>query len=179
MRKLLLTSAVIAAIAGGFAAPAVAGDGAFLGMLSGAALGGFVGNQFGHGAGRIAATGLGAFTGAIVGNSIGQSYDRSAYYGYGGGYSGYGYAPYYAPAYYQPTYVAPPAPQVVYVQPQVVDYREREPASVEGGYIGEDTSGGSSRYCREFTQHIRIDGKIQESYGTACLRPDGTWQIQR
>ena len=178
VRKFLLTSALLATLVGGVTTPALAGDGALLGMLGGGALGGFIGNQFGHGAGRIAATGFGAFTGAVIGNSVGRSFDRPYYYG--GGYSGYGYAPYYASNYYyEPMYVAPPAPRVVYVQPQVVEYRQNEPATVESGYVGEDSNRDSSRYCREFTQHIRIDGKVVESYGTACLRPDGTWQIQR
>lgn len=33
-------------------------------------------------------------------------------------------------------------------------------------------------YCREFTQQVRIGDRIQESYGTACLQPDGTWRVQ-
>lgn len=178
MRKLFLTTALIAAMIGGFNAPAKAGDGEIFGTLGGAALGGFIGNQFGHGAGRAVGTGIGVFTGAVLGNSFGRSLDRPSY-SYGGGY-GYGYYPsYYAPSYYyEQNYVAPPAPpppSVVYVQPQVIEYREREPAHVEGGYVG----AGSTPYCREFTQQIRIGNDVQESYGTACLQPDGSWRIER
>lgn len=32
-------------------------------------------------------------------------------------------------------------------------------------------------YCREFTQTITIDGKKENSHGTACREPDGTWRI--
>lgn len=32
-------------------------------------------------------------------------------------------------------------------------------------------------YCREFTRDIRVGGKIQEGYGTACMQPDGAWKI--
>lgn len=33
-------------------------------------------------------------------------------------------------------------------------------------------------YCREFTQTFTIGGKTQKGYGTACLQPDGSWEIQ-
>jgi surface antigen len=32
-------------------------------------------------------------------------------------------------------------------------------------------------YCREFTQTVTIDGKKENSYGTACRQPDGSWRI--
>lgn len=32
-------------------------------------------------------------------------------------------------------------------------------------------------YCREYTKTIRVGGKIQSGYGTACLQPDGSWMI--
>jgi surface antigen len=32
-------------------------------------------------------------------------------------------------------------------------------------------------YCREYQQDIVIGGKKQQSYGTACRQPDGTWKI--
>ena len=64
------------------------------------------------------------------------------------------------------------------VEPEVIEYR-RAPTRVyvEEGYVG-PPAGGRKRHCREFTQTIKIDGKMHESYGTACLRPDGTWQIE-
>ena len=33
------------------------------------------------------------------------------------------------------------------------------------------------RQCREFQQEVTIDGRPQEAYGTACLQPDGSWQV--
>jgi surface antigen len=36
----------------------------------------------------------------------------------------------------------------------------------------------SGQYCREYRQDVVIDGELQEAYGTACRRPDGTWNIQ-
>lgn len=32
-------------------------------------------------------------------------------------------------------------------------------------------------YCREYTKPVRIGGERQESYGTACRQPDGSWRI--
>lgn len=33
------------------------------------------------------------------------------------------------------------------------------------------------RQCREFQQEVTIDGQRQEAYGTACLQPDGSWEV--
>jgi len=52
-----------------------------------------------------------------------------------------------------PTYVAPPAPPPIYIDQN------------------------SKTYCRPFSQETRIAGHRQETYGTACLQPDGSWRI--
>lgn len=31
-------------------------------------------------------------------------------------------------------------------------------------------------FCREYQRRVTIGGKIQDSYGTACLQPDGSWK---
>lgn len=36
----------------------------------------------------------------------------------------------------------------------------------------------ADEYCREYTRTIQIGGRIQEGYGTACLMPDGDWQVR-
>lgn len=146
-------------------APARAdGDSEFLGTIVGAGLGGFLGSQIGHGSGRLAATGAGVFLGGLAGNSLGRSSGRA--YGhyppprhttYAPAYSTLyeeTYEPSYVMTYYTPNYVAPPAP----------------PPAI---YI--DNSSGS--YCREYSQQVRIGNQIQESYGTACMQPDGSWKI--
>jgi surface antigen len=166
------------------ATPAAAGDASFWGTGIGAALGGWAGSNIGRGSGQLAATAGGVVLGGLIGNSIGSSIDRSSY-----PYATYSYgSPYYygQSSYYEPTYVAPaaaPPPTVVYLQqPSVVEYRTTSPAVVSGGYVGgydAPTGDDDSRYCREYTQKIKVDGKIRESYGTACLQPDGTWKIER
>jgi surface antigen len=32
-------------------------------------------------------------------------------------------------------------------------------------------------YCREFHQTVRIGGRREQAYGTACREPDGSWRI--
>ncbi len=39
---------------------------------------------------------------------------------------------------------------------------------------GTSTSG---RYCREFLQEVSIGGRTEQAYGTACLQPDGAWEV--
>lgn len=35
----------------------------------------------------------------------------------------------------------------------------------------------ASDYCREYSTDIRVGGQAQRSYGTACLQPDGSWEL--
>ena len=159
MRKTLLPLVgVLGIAAAGVASPAHADGATFLGTGMGAALGGFLGSQFGKGTGQLAATGAGVAVGGLVGNSIGRDIDRQSRYG--GGTAVYSEpAPVIYNTYYAPNYVAPPSPPPTYVI-------EEAPPAVE-----------PEMYCREFSQEIRIDGRLQESYGTACLQPDGSWRI--
>ena len=157
-----------------------AGDTSLWGTTFGAALGGYVGSTIGKGRGNLAATAFGTLVGAGFGNSIGRSFDRRTYY-----------APapqhvYYAPVYrpYRPNYVAPIS---VPHHNQNKNYHSRTTNSpaphamhVEKGYMGQypHNQRHKGRHCREFTQTIRLNGQLHESYGIACLRPDGSWQIQ-
>lgn len=34
-----------------------------------------------------------------------------------------------------------------------------------------------NRYCREYTRDAMVGGRRQQTYGTACLQPDGDWEI--
>ncbi|KLN60790.1 hypothetical protein WH96_09955 [Kiloniella spongiae] len=33
--------------------------------------------------------------------------------------------------------------------------------------------------CREYQTKVLVGGKKENAYGTACLKPDGSWQIQK
>ena len=48
-----------------------------MGQLSGAAVGGMVGHEFGKGGGQVLATGLGMMIGAQIGGEVGRSMDMS------------------------------------------------------------------------------------------------------
>lgn len=36
----------------------------------------------------------------------------------------------------------------------------------------------NGQYCREYRQEITVGGEAQQSYGTACRQPDGSWKVQ-
>jgi hypothetical protein len=40
-----------------------------------------------------------------------------------------------------------------------------------------DGTSSSGNYCREFQHEVRVGGKVEQAYGTACRQPDGSWQI--
>ncbi len=37
----------------------------------------------------------------------------------------------------------------------------------------------SKPYCREYQSSIIVGGKPQETWGQACRRPDGSWEIMK
>lgn len=63
-----------------------------------------------------------------------------------------------------PTVVVPPAPAAAII--------EAAPAM-----IAPPTDTAAKPYCREYQNPVVVDGKLQSSYGTACLQPDGSWKI--
>ncbi|MFZ4540353.1 MAG: hypothetical protein ACOYNL_00905 [Rickettsiales bacterium] len=32
-------------------------------------------------------------------------------------------------------------------------------------------------YCREYQQQVVVGGRMRDSYGTACMQPDGDWKV--
>jgi hypothetical protein len=105
----------------------------------------------------------------------------------------YGYYP-PPPAYYYPppavTYAPPPAagyappPATGYAPPPATGYAPPPatastdvsalPADAVTLREGRDSNGN---YCREYQTTSTVDGNQVQTYGTACLRPDGRWQI--
>jgi surface antigen len=146
-------------------APAIAGDNEFAGTLLGAGVGGLIGNQFGHGTGRVASTGVGVFLGGLVGNDIGHDLDRREVISYANPYpgsyaSGYEYQTPGSATYgasYVPNYVGP----------------DTQPPTQPMIYVDD----AADSYCREYSETVRIGDHLQETFGTACLQPDGTWRV--
>lgn len=71
-------------------------------------------------------------------------------------------------------FYSPPEP--VYIEPQPVYYTPA-PAYTPPvtGYAPSYSE--PDRYCREYNTTSRVAGRMQNTYGTACMQPDGSWQI--
>jgi len=120
---------------------------AVVGRVLGGIVGGTLGSQVGKGNGKTAATIGGAVAGVLVGGEIGKRMDA-------GRQGCVGQVLEIAPVNRRVQWVEGPANYVV-VPGQVV--------SRDGGY------------CRPYTVEVRMEGRVQQSRGTACRRPDGVW----
>lgn len=113
-------------------------------------------------------------------------------YGYPYGYYGYHHprhARYRATFLPRPSHILPPRivyapqiipqrdPQVIYVRPSEVVVVRPQFQYVQDGSMGRPHKYNDD-YCREYTEHVDIGGRLTESYGTACLEPDGSWHIR-
>jgi surface antigen len=128
----------------------------------GAIVGGVIGSQFGKGRGKTAATVGGVILGGIVGNQIAKDACRDersdAYY----------YNPAYVDAFNDPN----EGQEYNWRNPYTDNYGSVTP----GAYYAEGYEGYSGP-CRQFSQRVYIDGRLETAYGVACLQPDGTWRI--
>jgi len=126
------------------------------GALVGAAAGGLLGNQFGSGAGKGAATAIGVIAGGLLGSQVGKSLDQADV------------------AYANRTTQT----ALETGQPgQPLPWRN-EQSGASGTVVPRNyyqTANGT--YCREFQQTITVGGQTQQGYGTACKQPDGSWKI--
>jgi surface antigen len=121
------------------------------GTLVGASTGAWIGNQFGHGGGRVAATLGGALIGGFIGNRIGKSMDdedrrRAAEAQYAAFERGE-----------RAEWRNPNNGRYGYIEPRpIYTYRDMR--------------------CREFEQTVFINGRPETMVGRACRQPDGTWR---
>lgn len=182
MRKIMFKKYIIIGttmvLLTGAVTPSYAGD-HLLGGLLGAAGGAAIGSKIGKGRGNIAAIAVGTLIGAGFGQAIASS---SSY----GGYRSNGYQQPYAP---QPSYYGQPSG---YYSDHHEHHRygygrhHQVYAPSNNTYVTQVTSYqnyqqptyGAGNYCREYVQTTRIGGQPSQTYGTACLQPDGSWQIQ-
>lgn len=153
------TTLIAVAMAGSLAACADGsgyggGPKAGIGTVAGAVAGGVLGNQIGSGSGRVAATAIGAVLGGLIGHEIGTALDERD------------------------------RERALAAEYQALEYG-RSGAKVgwtnpDSGHYGEVVPGpayeSSGNQCRTYTHTIYIDGSPQTASGTACRRPDGTWQ---
>ncbi len=126
-------------------------NGAVIGTLAGAA----IGNQFGGGNGKIAATAGGAILGMFVGSSLGQQLDDLDRLKR-------------AQASHQALTNAKSNTSVPWTNPDSGNSGTITPVKTY-------PSGGT--YCREYQEKIIVGGQTQSAFGTACRQPDGQWKI--
>lgn len=118
---------------------------------AGAVAGGVIGSTLFHGSTKTAAVVGSALVGAIAGNAYGNKMDE------------------YDKLRMQQAIVnTPPNHAAVWTNQKTnAQYRVVPVRSYQ-------TNGD---YCREYQTTVTINGKAEKSYGTACRKPDGTWQI--
>ncbi len=123
-----------------------------VGTVSGGVIGGLIGSQFGGGSGKLVAVGAGALAGALLGGAIGKNMDDTDRMRMNQALESNSVG---QPAYWQnqktgTNYTVVPVKNV----------------TVDG-----------NQYCREYRSTANIGGKNQQVYGTACRKPDGSWQV--
>ena len=127
-----------------------------IGTRVGAAAGGLAGAQFGKGRGKLVTTTIGTLIGSLAGREIGISLDRADQVAIDRTTQ-------------ESLESAPAGEATVWKNP---DSGNEGTVTPQRTYQRDDGT-----YCREFTQTIRVGGRTEEGYGTACRQPDGTWKI--
>ena len=122
------------------------------GTLVGGVAGGLLGNQFGHGGGRIAATAVGALAGAYIGNAVGRSMDETD------------------------KLKMSQALENNRVQ-QSTSWKNPDSGASYTVTPTKTYYGNNNQPCREYTSTAVIAGKRQQVYGHACREADGSWRI--
>lgn len=127
-----------------------------LGTGVGALVGGVVGNQFGGGSGRAVFTTAGVFLGGMMGRDVGKSLDAV-----------------------DRSLARQSVSRSLEYSPNNTKTSWQNPNTGNSGYtIPTNTYQVNNVYCREYHHVMKVAGKRQQVYGTACRQPDGTWQTQ-
>jgi surface antigen len=124
-----------------------------IGGLGGAATGGLIAAAAGGGGAGIAAGVIGgALLGGLIGNLL-DSHDKEMQ--------------------------AKAASQALETAPSGKTVGWQNPDSGHAGTVTPTRTYQTAQgaYCREYTQTVTIDGKKENSYGTACRQPDGSWKV--
>ena len=124
-----------------------------VGGLGGAAAGGLLAAALGGKGPGIAA---GAIVGGLIGGAIGDRFDAA-----------------------DRAQASAAASQALESAPSGQSVAWRNPDSGHSGVVTPVRTyrTASGQPCREYTQTITIGGEKQQSYGTACRQPDGSWKL--
>jgi len=142
---------VMVAVAGCQAGSGIGPDTA-IGGLGGAAAGGLIGAAAGGGGAGIAA---GTILGGLLGAGIGQALDQRS-------------QRLQAEAVHHTLETAPSGTVTTWANPDNGTQGTVSPVRTYQDQTGAD--------CREFEQTVTIGGQPQQSHGTACRQPDGSWR---
>jgi surface antigen len=123
-----------------------------VGGAIGGLVGGLLGSQVGSGSGKTAATIAGVLLGAAAGSYLGKSMDAGDQY-----------------CTRQALEYAPNDRPISWMNPDTNNSYTVTPVNTY------ETRDG--RYCREYTTTATLEGSRERVAGTACRRPDGTWEI--
>ncbi len=127
-----------------------------VGTVTGVVLGGVAGSAFGAGSGRIAAIAAGAALGGLAGNAFGASLDRVDF------------------AYRDRAFNS----AMEHNRSGASSSWQNPDSGNRGAIIPSKTYvNHEGRNCREYTQIVRIGNKMEEAFGKACRRSDGSWEI--
>lgn len=131
------------------------GNNSTTGALIGGVTGALAASHIGKGSGRVAASMIGAMAGAVIGSEIGQYMDELDKQRYNEAFTQASSAPI---------------------------GREIHWKNADNGHYGSvkpirEGRANSGEYCREYQSQVTIGGKVQNAYGTACRRPDGSWEV--
>lgn len=122
-----------------------------IGTLTGGAVGGLIGSQFGGGSGKVAAAAGGALLGAYLGGNIGRTMDRLDRLEMQKALET-------APTGQAVNWKNPDTGNQYTVQTTKTYYTNQQP-------------------CREYTTTAIIGGRSQQIYGKACRQADGSWKV--
>ncbi len=123
-----------------------------IGAAIGGVTGGLIGSNIGKGKGRTITTIGGVLTGLFVGGAIGRNMDQLD---------------------------QACAGQVLEHVPdrQSIVWQGQDPNNAYWVTPTRSYEAGNGRYCREYTSDAVVAGRKQQTYGTACRQPDGSWEI--
>ncbi|MFZ0693088.1 MAG: hypothetical protein WAN51_02880 [Alphaproteobacteria bacterium] len=99
-----------------------------------------------------------------------------------GGCFNCGFRPHFFYPFFGPPVVVGPPP-VYYAQPPGAVYAPPASAYVTSGQaisatpVSPPYQASNGLTCREYQSTVVVEGRAQNSYGTACLQPDGSWRI--
>ena len=127
-----------------------------IGALVGAAAGGLAGSQIGKGNGQLVAVGAGVLIGALLGNEVGSRLGAGD------------------------LACAEQAGQQAHTVPVGQQIAWNNPQTGNSGYVVPVRDGvnqQTGQYCREYQTVVSVGGRQEGGYGTACYRPDGSWEI--